>query len=122
LTKPPFLNADIVGTYLLGSGEPLVSTAPQISGSTNFDGKTNALQLGFVSGTEDISRSSGLTPDESLSGTYFVSKQSNNGRGALLTTGPDGTHIVVWVISPSEVVGMGISPSNIQPIVLHFEQ
>jgi hypothetical protein len=122
LTKPPFFNSDIVGTYLLGSGEPLVSTAPQLSGSTNFDGKGNARQVGSVSGTLDISRSSALTPDESLSGAYFVSKQSNNGRGGLLTTGPDGTNIVLWVISPSEVVGMGISPSNIQPIVLHFEQ
>jgi hypothetical protein len=121
-TKPPFFNAAIVGTYLLGSGEPLVPTAPQLSGSTSFDGKGNAQQVGSVSGTLDINRSSGLTPDESLSGSYFVSRPSNNGRGALLTTGPDGTNIVLWVIGPSEVVGMGISPSNTQPVVLHFEQ
>jgi Fe-S cluster assembly iron-binding protein IscA len=115
-TEPPFSNGDIVGTYLLGSGEPLVSTASLFSGVINSSGN------GFASGAEDISRSSGLFADRLLSGTYSVSQSLNNGRGTLLLTAPDGTTIALWVTSPSEVVGMGINPSNTQPIVLHFEQ
>jgi Fe-S cluster assembly iron-binding protein IscA len=121
-TNAPFSNADIVGTYVLGSGEPLVPTASLFSGSTSFDGKANAQNLGFVSGIEDISRSSGLSPSQTLSGAYSVSKVSNTGRGTLVLTAPDGSTIVLWVTSSSEVVGMGIDATNTQPIVLHFEQ
>jgi Fe-S cluster assembly iron-binding protein IscA len=116
LTEPPFGNIDIEGGYLLGSGEPLVYGGPLYSGAVNFDG------VNAVTGSEDISLSSSLSPGLSLRGGYSVSSSSNNGRGTLILTSPGGATIALWVTSASEVLGVGIDSSNSQPVVLHFEQ
>jgi len=114
--EPPISNKDIVGTYLIGSGGPLVSTATLYSGSANFDG------INAVTGTEDISLSSARSADQSLKGSYSVSSSLNNGRGTLLLTSPSSATIALWVTSASEVLGLEIDSSNSQPVVLHFEQ
>jgi hypothetical protein len=114
--EPPFSNADVLGTYLLGSGEPLVSTATLTSGVSGFDGK-NAM-----SGTEDISRSASLAAGQSLAGRYSVSSSMNTGRGTLVLTSPSGETIALWVTSDAEVLGLAIDSSNAQPVVLYFEQ
>ena len=116
LTGQPFANSDIIGTYLLGSGE-LVSRANLLtSGVTNFNGTSSA------AGTEDISRSSTLVPNQSLLGTYSLSTTLNNGRGTLVLSSPGSSTTALWVTSSSEVVGMSLDPSNTQPTILHFEQ
>jgi hypothetical protein len=115
-TDPPFSNKDIVGTYSIGSGGPLVSTATLYSGVANFDG------INAVTGTEDISLSSARSADQSLKGSYSVSSSLNNGRGTLLLTSPSGATIALWVTSANEVLGLEIDSSNSQPVVLHFEQ
>ena len=114
--KPPFSNADILGSYLLGSGEPLVSTATLTSGVSGFDGK-NAM-----SGTEDISRSAGLTAGQAVAGSYSVSSSLNTGRGTLILTSPSGETFALWVASDAEVLGLETDSSNAQPVVLYFEQ
>jgi len=116
LTQPPFGNMDIEGSYLLGSGEPLVYGATLYSGAVNFDG------VNAVTGSEDISLSSSLSSGLSLKGGYSVSSSSNNGRGTLILTSPGGATIAVWVTSASEVLGVGIDSTNSQPVVLYFEQ
>jgi hypothetical protein len=116
LTKPAFSNGDILGTYVLGSGEPLVSTATLFSGVSGFNGQ-NA-----VSGKEDVSSSSALSAGQTLTGSYSVSSSSNNGRGALLLTSPNGKTIALWVTSASEVLGLEVDSANSKPVVLHFEQ
>jgi len=115
-TQPPFSNADILGTYLLGSGEPLVSTATLTSGVSGFDGKI------AMSGTEDISRSAGLAAGQSLAGTYSVSSSQNTGRGTLILTSPSGETFALWVTSDAEVLGLEIDSSNAHPVVQYFEQ
>jgi hypothetical protein len=119
---PPFSNSSIVGTYLLGSDEPIVQTTPLYSGIAAFDGGTNTKGLGTVTGTEDISLAATLSPKQALTGTYSVSGVSNNGRGAVLLTLPSGETIAVWVISASEFVGLDIDSTTGQPVILHFEQ
>ena len=114
--EPPFSNKDIVGTYLIGSGGPLVSTATLYSGVANFDG------INAVTGTEDISLSSALSANQSLKGSYSVSSSLNNGRGTLILTSPSGATIALWITSASEVLGLEIDSSNPEPVVLHFEQ
>ncbi len=114
--KSPFSNADILGSYLLGSGEPLVSTATLTSGVSGFDGK-NAM-----SGTEDISRSAGLTAGQAIVGSYSVSSSLNTGRGTLILTSPSGETFALWVTSDAEVLGLETDSSNAQPVVLYFEQ
>jgi len=113
---PPFSNADILGTYLLGSGEPLISTATLSSGVSGFDGK-NA-----ISGTEDISISSGLTVAQAITGSYSVSSSLNTGRGTLILTSPSGKTFALWVTSDAEVLGLETDSSNAHPVVLYFEQ
>ena len=114
--EPPFSNADILGTYLLGSGEPLVSTTTLVSGVSGFDGKK------VMGGTEDVSRSSGLTAGQTLSGTYSVSNSVSAGRGTLILTSPTGEIFAIWVTSDAEVLGLEIDSSTTQPVVLYFEQ
>ena len=116
LTEPPFGNIDIQGGYLLGSGEPLVYGATLYSGTANFDG------VNAVTGSEDISLSSSLSPGLSLKGGYSVSSSLNSGRGTLILTSPSGASIALWVTSASEVLGVGIDSTNSLPVVLHFEQ
>ena len=115
-TIQPFTNTDVIGTYLLGSGELVSFTNPLVSGVSNFDGK------GDVAGTQDTSTSSAQTPNQSLAGTYSISTSLNNGRGNLILTSPSGSTTALWVTSSSEVIGMSIDHSNTQPTILHLEQ
>jgi Fe-S cluster assembly iron-binding protein IscA len=118
----PFSNSNMIGTYLFGSGEPILQTAPLDSGTANFDGGSSIQGLGAVSGAEDISQSSTLSPSQVLNGSYSVSSVSNNGRGSILLTSPSGKTIAVWVTSASEFVGLNIDSTTSQPTILHFEQ
>jgi Fe-S cluster assembly iron-binding protein IscA len=111
-----FSNSDITGFYVIGSGEPLLSTSTLTSGESLFNGKT------AVSGAVDISTSSSNAAGAALKGTYGVSSSLNNGRGSLTLTSPSGESIALWVTSSSEVLGLDIDPSNKQPVVLYFEQ
>jgi hypothetical protein len=116
LTRPPFKSTDIVGTYLIGSGEPLVFTAPLYSGVVNFDG------ISAATGTEDISLSSTLSASQALRGNYSVSGSLNNGRGTLRLTSPSGATYDLWITSALEVLGVEVDSTNAQPVVLHLEQ
>jgi hypothetical protein len=118
----PFSNSDILGNYLLGSDEPIVSTTPLYSSASNFDGGNGALGNGSISGTEDISLATSLQPNQPLGGTYNVSSSSNNGRGNILLTSPSGKTFAIWVISESEAVGLDVSAGASQPTILHIEQ
>lgn len=118
----PFSNPNIIGTYLFGSGEPIVESTPLDSGTANFDGGSSLNGLGSVTGAEDISQTSVLSPNQTLTGTYSVSSVSNNGRGVILLTSPGGKTIAVWVTSASEFVGLNIDSTTSQPTILHFEQ
>ncbi len=112
----PFSSADILGTYVLGSGEPLVTSSTLYSGVTNFDGKST------MKGTEDISQSSALLPAQPLAGTYSVSGSLNNGRGTLTLTAPSGKTIALWVTSSSQVIALEVDSTNAQPVLLYLEQ
>ncbi len=122
MTLPPFSNADIVGNYLFGSGEPIVAATPLLSGVANFDGGNSAQGQGIISGTEDLSQPSTLTNSLGLGGIYSVSSVSNNGRGAILLTSPSGKTIAVWVTSLSESVGLNIDSTTPEPAIWYFEQ
>lgn len=113
---PVFNNSDIVGTYVLGSGEPLQPTATLDAGVATFNGKNS------VSGTEDISTSSTLSATKGLAGTYSVSSTLADGRGTLLVTAPSGETIALWVASASEVLALEVDSTNPQPVVLYFQQ
>uniref|UniRef100_A0A372ITP8 Ig-like domain-containing protein n=2 Tax=Paracidobacterium acidisoli TaxID=2303751 RepID=A0A372ITP8_9BACT len=119
---PPFSNADILGTYIFGSGEPIEAATPLFSGIANFDGGNSIQGQGSVTGTEDLSQSSSLTLNLGLGGTYSVSSVSNNGRGAILLTSPSGRTIAVWVASTSECFGLDVDAAVTEPTILHFEQ
>ncbi len=118
----PFSNSSVLGTYLFGSGEPIVQGVPLYSGIAAFDGGNSISGSGSVTGAEDISQSALLSANQTLKGTYTVSGLSNNGRGAILLTLPSGQTIAVWVSSASEFVGLGVDATTLQPTILHFIQ
>lgn len=118
----PFSNSDMLGTYLMGPGDPIVQSTPLASGVASFDGSSSIGGQGAVSGAEDISKISGLSTNQILAGTYSVSGVSNNGRGAILLKSPSSATIAVWVASPTEVVGLDLDSTVTQPVILHFEQ
>ena len=118
----PFSNSNILGTYLIGSGESITESTPLYSGIAGFDGGTNIQGLGVVTGAEDISQTSTLSPNQVLNAAYSVSSVSNNGRGVILSTLPSGKTIAVWVTSASEFVGLDTDSTTTQPTILHFEQ
>lgn len=117
----PFSNSNIVGTYVLGSDEPIVASTPLASGVANFDGGSSVNGQGVVNGTEDVSGAT-LIPNQALAGTYSVSSVSNNGRGVMLLTSPSGKTIAVWVASETEFVGLDVDATTPEPVVLHFNQ
>lgn len=118
----PFENSNILGTYVMGSEEPIVAATPLFSGIANFDGGNSVQGQGVVNGTEDVSNSSSLTPNQAIAGTYSVSGVSNNGRGAILLTTPSGKTIAVWVANATEFVGLDVDATTPDPTVLHFQQ
>ena len=119
---PPFSNSDILGSYLFGPDDPVVQTTSLASGVSSFDGGSSVGGKGIVSGAEDLSQASTLSPNKVLAGTYSVSAVSNNGRGSILLTSPTGSTIAVWVISNTQFVGLDLDSTTTQPVILHFQQ
>ena len=119
---PPFANSDILGSYLIGSGDPIVQTTPLYSGVSSFDGGNSVRGQGVANGAEDLSQTTTLSPNQVLTGTYNVSGVSNNGRGVILLTSPTAGTIAVWVASPNKFVGLDLDSTVTQPVILHFEQ
>ena len=118
----PFSNATLVGTYMAGSGEPVVKTAPLYSGDMNFDGSVGKTGSGAVSGMEDISQTSSLLTDQVISGAYALSTVSKNGLGYISLTSPANMNYRIWVASPSEAFGVQVDANAILPTVLYIEQ
>ncbi|MBV8673791.1 MAG: hypothetical protein JOZ33_10185 [Acidobacteriaceae bacterium] len=118
---PPFTNSDILGSYFFGPDDPVVQSTPLASGVSSFDGSSSNQGKGNVVGAQDSSNST-LSPNQILAGTYSVSGVSNNGRGAILRTSPTSANIAVWVVSPTEVIGLDLDSTATQPVVIHIEQ
>jgi hypothetical protein len=119
---PPFSNSDILGSYLFGPDDPVVQTTSLATGVGSFDGGSSVGGKGIVTGAQDTSQSSTLSPNQVLTGTYSVSPVSNNGRGALLLTSPTGGTFAVWVINTSQFVGLSLDSTTTQPVILQFQQ
>lgn len=119
---PPFSNSDILGSYLMGPGDPVVQDTSLASGVASFDGGSSLGGRGALSGAEDLSKSSALSANLVLAGTYSVSGVSNNGRGDILLTSPTGATVAVWVASGSRFIGLDLDSTTTEPVVLNFEQ
>jgi hypothetical protein len=115
LVSLPFNNADLVGDFAQGSGEAPSINADVLAGVSVFDGTA-------ITGAQDLSQTSGLTPDQTLGGIYQVSFVSNNGRGIILLTSPASSTWALWLISSSEFVALDVDGGNLEPTVLFFEQ
>jgi hypothetical protein len=118
----PFSNSILIGTHVLGSGEPIVRTNRLYSGTVDFDGGTSKLGTGSVSGAEDISQASTLAANQVLGGIYSVSTLSNNGRGSIVLTSPRSMTFAIWAAGPSQAVGLQVDGTAAQPVVIHIEQ
>ena len=112
-----FSDADVVGQFAEGSGEPQAISADLLSGVSGFDGG------GTVSGAQDLSQQFGQTPNQTLGGTYAVgSFGGGNGRGTILLNSPGSSTIALWLISSSEFVALDVDNGILEPTILFFEQ
>jgi hypothetical protein len=93
-----------------------------MSGLASFDGGSATAGLGSVSGTEDEAVGTRLFPSQGISGTYSLSGMSNNGRGMIVLANPQADALAFWLITPTEFVALGMSVTDVEPVVLSFEQ
>lgn len=118
----PFSNAALVGTYVLGSGEPIAAGASLYSGTLEFDGGNSKLGTGIVAGADDLSRGATLSPSQTVAGVYSISITSNNGRGSMVLTSPQPMNIALWTAGPTLAYGLQVDAGVTRPVVLHIEQ
>jgi hypothetical protein len=117
LLQAPFANSDLSGPFIFGSAATMAKQDAELaSGVTLFDGKK------VVTGSEDLSQTSGLTPGAKVSGTYLLSTTPNNGSGTITLTSPAAQSLSIWTISLSEFAAVDIDPANTSPTILRFEQ
>src|SRR5882672_1239241 len=91
----PFTNTSLSGTLIFGSDEPALT-------GVSVDVGTIAITSpGAFTITEDSSDTSGLHPDQVITGTYTMTA---NGRGDIAITG--GGTAVIWMLGPNKAVVM----------------
>jgi hypothetical protein len=118
----PFSNSTLIGTYVLGSGEPVVKNTFISSGTVNYDGSAGTLGTGAVSGTEDTRQGTTVSANQPLAGKYSVSVVSNNGRGSMLLASPKSMNFAIWAAGPSSAVGLQVDATATNPTVIHIDQ
>ncbi|MBZ5550267.1 MAG: hypothetical protein LAO22_20300 [Acidobacteriia bacterium] len=112
-----FTFASVAGTFPTATAAPASEQAENDCGLTSFDG------VGGITLTMDVNSDSVRDPQDWLhhfdfTGTYTVAA---NGRGTL-TSAPIRP-IVFWIISPTELVGMGaVDPSSPWSALLEYEK
>ncbi len=116
--QPPFDNSNIVGTYDFGSVDAVSSNIPVFTGTAYFDGSSANLGLGNVSGALDEMTPYGALPNQSMFGTYSLSR-NNLGRGGMTLTSPPSQY-GIWLISPTEFIGLQMDSTANQPTVWRF--
>jgi hypothetical protein len=113
----PFTSASVTGTFPTATAAPASEQAENDCGLTSFD------EAGGITLTMDVNSDSARDPQDWLhhfdfTGTYTVAA---NGRGTL-TSAPIRP-IVFWIISPTELVGMGaVDPSSPWSALLEYEK
>jgi Putative Ig domain len=104
-----FSAASIQGSFIEGTLPPAISGVPNLVGVLTFDGVSS------VSGTEDLSASSGVT----VSGTYqLTSTGATDGSGTMTLTSPAAFNGSFYIVSPSEVMMVSTTPGDTTPVVI----
>jgi len=116
LAAPPFTDGALLGAFALAPDLAVLSDSTLATGVLSFDG------VSAVTGTEDVSHTSGLSSGVSLAGTYDIATSPNNGRGQLSLVSPAPQNIVLWIVSNSQFIGLDIDPTNTSPTVLVVSQ
>jgi hypothetical protein len=115
----PFTAASISETFLTATAAPTSEQAENDCGLTTFDG------VGGITSTMDVNSDSVRDPHDWLhhfdfTGTYTVAA---NGRGTLTFSPPSNRSAVFWLISPTELVGIGaVDPSSPWSALLEYEK
>ncbi|UWZ81930.1 hypothetical protein [Occallatibacter riparius] len=119
---PPFSNASLVGTFLVGSGEPIVKPAPLYIGYMNFDGSVSKQGNGGVTGMEDVSLASSLLTNQTVSGTYSISVLASDGRGLIELSAPSTSTYQLWLTGMTKALGVQVDSTVVNPAILYIEQ
>jgi len=112
-TTGPFTAETIQSTSLVdGTSAPAVSADRNLSGFLSFDG------VSLVGGTQDQSTTSGNTSAAST-GTYLLSATgSADGSGTMTLSTPTGFTGYFFIVSPTNVVMITTTPSDVNPVLI----
>ena len=113
----PLNNASLSGPYAGFTLTPATFDVTTFSGEFTANGGSPS---GNLTGAQDISASSGLSPNVSFSAAYSSSASPTNGRGTMTVTSGIGGNVVLYIISPSQFVA--ISQTDPHPAIYFFEQ
>ena len=106
--------ASLNGPYALGTASPAACGCTSIAGVVTLDGAN-----GKFIGARDTSRPGGVSPRDSLSGTFDL---STLGRGPMTTVTPDLENSVIYAVSPDKFVSINVDPTVTLSVVTLFER
>ena len=118
--SPPFENSAMFGNFIFGTVNPVTNTVPMFSGSAYFDGSNSNYGKGNINGGMDENSLDGAQANQTVQGTYSLSR-FGNGRGGMFLTDPTSNH-AIWVISNSEFISMDVDPTATSPAIWHFQK
>jgi hypothetical protein len=109
-------NSSLKGSYAGFATNPVGFGVNVFSGEFSADGSTAA---GNLTGTEDISASSGPNAGAGFVSTYSISSSPTNGRGMMTISSGTGGTAAIYMISPSKFVAVPLNDPN--PAIWDFE-
>jgi hypothetical protein len=116
----PFAASGINGTFIGGTDVATTASANNVAVLALNGGADNS---GTFNATEYF-ESPGMSPTSSpASGTFTVTDQ-NNGRGTVTAPGVllDSKDLAFYIVSPAEVVVVGIDSTNFEPQIITLDQ
>jgi len=106
--------SSLSGPYVLGTASPATCGCTSTAGVVTLDGVN-----GKFSGARDTSRAGGVSPRDSLTGTFDI---STVGRGPMVTATPDVENSVLYAVSPDKFVSINVDPADTLSVVTIFER
>ncbi len=115
-TLSSFTKASINGTLVEGTTAPPTSANQNFSGYLTFNGSVTPAT---IVGVQDVSTSSANTAAEAVAGTYVLSSTgATDGSGTVTLTQPAAFTGAFYIVSPTKMVMITITPGDANPVLV----
>jgi len=111
----PFTASAIKGSFAQGTSFPVTNAVHNLSGVLALDG------VQAVTGTQDLSTTSGNMAGQSVSGTYTISN-STAGFGSITLTTPANFAGSFYLVSPTQFVLVSTTSGDANPVLIFAQQ